>query len=101
MTLTQLLSEKKRELHEHPAMKFANDAIIQVAMRSGTKGYEGEKHLGHFLEDFAHSIVDEIKKEVIPPREKLRIDNSTLYAYWNGFEHCRSAVLQAFEKFEK
>jgi len=38
-----------KEFAEHPAMKFANDAIVLAAVRSGTSGYTGKENLTEWL----------------------------------------------------
>lgn len=38
-----------KEFAEHPALKFANDAIVLAAVRSGTSGYTGKENLTEWL----------------------------------------------------
>lgn len=61
------LEEIIEEFRDHPAMRFANDAIVTEAIRSGTKGYTGEENLVDWLrqalKDYARSCVPEDKNE--------------------------------------
>lgn len=41
MNKEEKIEEIIKGLTKHPAMKFANDAIVMAAIRSGTKGYQG------------------------------------------------------------
>lgn len=64
MNIDEKVTKYQDELAEHPAMKFANDAIVLAAVRSGTKGYEGEQHLGHFIEKVVREVDAQARLEL-------------------------------------
>src|SRR3990167_139897 len=76
-SLPDLIAEKQKEIDEHPAMKFANAAVILQAVRSGTGGYDGKEHLGHFLErvmkETALATLAAVRVEDL--RKNLVVDN--------------------------
>ena len=65
--IKQQLERNKRELINHPALKFANDAIVLQAIRTGTKGYEGENLLDWYnksLKALITTLIEEEEKEM-------------------------------------
>lgn len=62
--ITTKQAEAREALHDHPAMKFANDAVLLAAIRSGTKGYPGEKNLSDFVDELVESTAKAVLEAV-------------------------------------
>ena len=65
------------EFAKHPALKFANDAIMLQAIRSGTSGYTGKENLTEWLS----GAIDSLLKSVEEKCEKMERDDP----WANGF----------------
>lgn len=62
--IAESVERGKKELGEHPAMKFANDAIILAAVRGGTQGYTGEENLAQWFEKYLRSELQRYAEEM-------------------------------------
>lgn len=58
--IKDILREGEEELQNHPAMKFANNAIALQAIRSGTKGYTGDKNLIDWLKAHDQKLLEAV-----------------------------------------
>lgn len=63
-TISELYKNEVERLENHPAIKFANDAIVLQAVRSGTGGYQGKENLTDFLHQTYLNICDLRIKEL-------------------------------------
>lgn len=61
MTKTEIIEEFKN----HPALKFANDAIVLDSLRNGIQGYKGKENLVQFLDRKLTDLLDTLEAEVI------------------------------------
>ncbi len=61
------------QLKNHPAMEFANDAITLQAIRSGTKGYQGEEDLVQWFEKSTDEMMEEMKSDLVGKIEGLTL----------------------------
>lgn len=63
------------DLNNHPALKFANDAITLQAIRQGTKGYTGEENLSDFFYQVLTQLRQDTIKECIEAVGEVDTDN--------------------------
>lgn len=81
--LEEFIEKSKEEFANHPAMKFANDAIVLQAVRSGTSGFKGEEHLGQWLDKYTVSLLQEVKKDLQQLCNKSRTERGLATALGN------------------
>lgn len=84
-TIKSILREGEEELQNHPAMKFANNAITLQAIRSGTKGYTGDKNLIDWLkahdQKLLQAVIDTARGMIT--EEPLYV-GQTQYEFYKG-----------------
>ena len=54
-----------KEFQEHPARMFADEAIVLQALRTGTRGYQGEENLGQWVEKTLRSTAEAVLTRAI------------------------------------
>lgn len=107
---TKTKKEILAEFENHPALKFANDAIALQAVRAGTNGYDGEQNLTQWLEEALNSYADHIIEQVMPNKELLqelidvaekggRLDDY-LQGIGDGWSDCERFVRKNYKKLK-
>ncbi|MEK6884800.1 MAG: hypothetical protein AABY22_34530, partial [Nanoarchaeota archaeon] len=75
-----------KEMIEHPAIKFADSAITLQALRSGTKGYQGEEYLGQFLERVINELFTQIKENIVKEIEEELMNGALRDSFEENFK---------------
>jgi len=82
--MTDKIEEILKELKNHPAMKFANDAILLQAARSSTKGYTGGEMLDIWLRRTLKEYGESMRQEGEEETLKKLISAFGRYAAFGG-----------------